>query len=512
MLQDLSRVAPTIQNIDETARLLGNLSLASIDEGQHLTVLAPIRSQVVKYQQLDQQSKRDLFFYHFELAKEGLRKIGDAGYVVGVKRLQKRQQNVEAILFSALEDGDVPAIEATLHYSSPRCTMRPRLDLVKKAVEAAKRNEFSVSQEQALRDGSVALTAQCIHRYGEINIEAGRFGQWFEEAIERFEKLGDQVSIAHCKILKAHGIWINDPKQGIKDLEQVRDTFAGLGNAAGEMKCQLKLADYYLADNRVEDARNTCDGLLSKSTDPYHTASCQQILARIYHRERRLEDARYLFVTSIEALKKYGDRFTSAECQVFLASVYYRLGRIDDAKASYRQAIMDYDLLGRNLKAAFARWNLGRIAETDEAIKVLEEAIPEFWKSEFTYAGAECRLDLGILCMRVGRLDDALLHLQIARPQLQANLTPEHAARCLSFIIVSHFLVGDKKTAALALEAGKYELHTYFQQEGLPGVPEPQNLTLQDVVNMFVLSTESMPPSIEQNLTDSEDSTSDDDD
>ena len=494
MLQDLSSVAPTIQNIGETARLLGNLSLASMDEGAHLTVLAPIRSQFVKYNQLDQQSKRDLFFYHFELAREGLRNIGDAGYVVGIKKLLKRQENVEAILSSALEDGDIPAIEATLHYSSPRCTMRPRLHLVKKAVEAAKRNEFSLPQEQALLDGSVALTAQCIRRYGEMNIEAGNFGLWFDEAIERFEKLGDQASIAHCKFFKAHGIWINDQKQGIKDLEQVRDTFANLGNVAGESQCQLKLADYYIAQGRYDDARESCQRSLSQLKEPYHKALCHRILAQIYQGEERLEDARYLLTTAIETLKKFGDRFTSAECQKSLSSVYRHLGRIEDARGALRQAIAEYDVLGRSLDGAFARWHLCYIVESDEAIKVLEEAIPAFWHSEFTFAGAECRLHLGILCMTVGRFDDALLHFQIARPQLLANNTPHHAANCLSYIVLGHLLIGDRENASLVLEAGRYELHTYFQQRCLP-VPEPKDLTLGELVKL--LHTPSMPLSIQ---------------
>ena len=499
MLQDLSSVAPTIPNVGETARLLGNLSLASMDEGTHLTVLAPIRSQVVKYHQLDQQSKRDLFFYHFELAREGLRNIGDAGYVVGIQKLLKRQENVEAILSSALEDGDIPAIEATLHYSSPRCTMRPRLHLVKKAVEAAKRNECSLPQEQALLDGSVALTAQCIRRYGEMNIEAGNFGLWFDEAIERFEKLGDQVSIAHCKFFKAHGIWINDQKQGTEDLEQVRDTFANLGDVAGESKCQLKLADYYIAQGRFDDARESCQSSLSKSKEPYHKALCHQVLAQIYHREKRLEDARYLLTTSIETLKKFGDRFTSAKCQESLSSVYRHLGRIEDAKGALRQAIVEYDVLGRNLDAAFTRRRLSFIAESDEAIKVLEEAIPAFWHSEFTFAGAECRLQLGILCMTVGRFDDALLHFQIARPQLLANNTPNHAANCLSYIVLNHLLIGDRENAGLVLEAGRYELHTYFQHRRLP-VPEAKDLTLGELVKLLHWHTHSMPLSIQESL------------
>ncbi|KAJ3508445.1 hypothetical protein NLJ89_g5751 [Agrocybe chaxingu] len=261
--KDLSDIAPTVHNVEEMTALLRNISLTSMD-GQHLRVLSPIRSHVVKNRHLDRESRNNLYFYFFNIAKEGLRRPGDASFPATIRKLLQYQENIETILFDALDECDVSAIEATLHYSSPRCAIRPRLDLVQKAVKAAKVNESNRTQGEAIRDGSMMLTAQCIQRYGEMNIDAGTFDDWFGDAIKRFEMLEDWASIEHCKIYMAQGIWINDQKQGIKELEVVRDRLIALGDIAGEARCQLKLAEYYTAGDMIEEARGACQNSCAK--------------------------------------------------------------------------------------------------------------------------------------------------------------------------------------------------------------------------------------------------------
>jgi tetratricopeptide (TPR) repeat protein len=501
MAKDLAGIAPSIHNIDDIAGMLKNCSLTSIDEGQHLRVLSPIKSYVVNYHELDRQSRNELYFYYFDLAKAGLSRPGDDYFLANIQKLLLYQQNIEAILSHALEDGDVPAIEATLHYSSPGCAIRPRLDLVQKALDAAKKNE-SLTMEQAIRDGSMALVARCLQHCGELNLESGNFiemGTLFREAIERFEKMEDPRSVARCEILLAQHLWINDQKKAIEDLEGVRERLVTLADAEGEARCLLKLAEYYLGEQRIQEAREACQRSIALSKDRHHKMLCQRILAKIYHQEGHLEDARSLLVGVIDTLTKFGDRSASAECQVSLSSVYTRLQRIEDAQKALKQAIIEYDALGKKLKAAFARRSAANISEDEEAIKLLQEAIPTFWESAFTFAGAESRLDLGLRCMNLGRLDDALLHFQIARPQLQRNNTPNHAANCLLFMILCHMGTGDEENANLVLEEGKYELHAHLGRNRTLSY-QPEDMTLPKLVSSYFGTTE-----LEFDLSDSDD-------
>jgi hypothetical protein len=89
-----------------------------------------------------------------------------------------------------------------------------------------------------------------------------------------------------------------------------------------------------------------------------------------------------------------------------------------------------------DLAAAFCMWRLAHITEDGEAIKLFQRAIPVFWCSAFTFAGAECRLDLELRYMAMHRYNDALLHLEIAMPEFRANGTSWLAAFCRAAIIV----------------------------------------------------------------------------
>ena len=476
LADELATMAPGISNIDDITNMLTNMSLASVHQGQRIGLLSPVKTHVLKYQQLDDESRRNIYFYHFKLAEEGLRNPGDGLFANAMRKLIQNQRNIESVLMDALEDGCVPAIEATLQYSSPRCAIKPRIDILERAVKAILAEEASKPEISARKDGTMSLTARCLQRLGEMRIDAGNYEKgrikemnfemdYFPQAIERFQKLGDSNAIAYCQIYVAQHIWINAPDQGIQHLEKARDDFVALGDAAGAAKCELRLGALYLSSKRntkITDAFAACKQAFTHLNDNYHKALCNQLLSDIYMRIGRLDDARSSLDTALKNLQQFGDRAAVAKCLQSLASLHIHSRRQDDACAALRQAIAELTWLGRGLDAAFAKWQLGRMCDDEEAVKLYQEAIPQFNASVFVYADAECRLDLGRRYISMGRFTDALLHLEIARHQLILNETHNLVTVCTMDIIHATYSDGNVQGAKLMLEEKNAEIRGFL--------------------------------------------------
>ncbi|KAF8801457.1 hypothetical protein BYT27DRAFT_7262001 [Phlegmacium glaucopus] len=488
LADDLATIAPSISNIDEITGMLTNMSLASVHQGRRIGLLSPVKAHVVKYQQLDDDSRRNVYFYHFKLAEEGLKNPGDSLFVNAMRKLVQNQRNIEAVLTDALENGCIPAIEATLQYSSPRCAIKPRVDILEKAVRAAIAEEASKPEIIARQDGTMSLTARCLQRLGEVKIDAGDYEagaikdmdfdrDYFPQAIERFRKLGDSSAIAYCQIYVAQRIWINAPEEGILHLEKARDDFVAMGDAAGAAKCDLKLGGLYLDSHQrtVAQAHAACQRALAQSKDTYHTALCNKLLSRIYMSVGQFDDAHPLLDAALKTLQKSGDRAAVADCLKSLAHLHIHSRRLDDARAALCQAIAELTWLGKDLDAAFIKWQLGGMCDHEEAVKLYQEAIPQFHASAFVFADAECRWDLGRRYMEMGSFSDAILHLEISRYQMIFNETSDKAAMCLMDIITSMCRDGNIEGAKLMLEQKSAEILSFVErsrgiQEGDLGV------------------------------------------
>ena len=477
---DFATMDPSIGNIDEITSMLTNMSLASVHPGKRIGLLSPVKAHLLKYQQLDDDSRRNIYFYHFKLAEEGLKNPGDALFANTMKRLVENQRNIEAVLMDALENGCIPAIEATLQYSSPRCAIKPRIDIVERAVKEAMAEETSKSDMMARQDGSMALTARCLQRLGEMRIDAGNYEKgriqemnfemdYFAQAVERFEKLEDLNAIAYCQIYVAQRIWINSCDQGIQHLLDTRDKFLEMGDASGVAKCELKLGSYYLQSRNlcqddVVNALAACKRARGQLNDAYHIALCNQLLSSIYLCIGQFDDARSLLDTALKTLRKSGDRSAVADCLGTLTILHKISKRHDDACTTLRQSILELTWLGRDLDAAFAKWRLGNMCDDEEAVELYQEAIPQFFASVFVYADAECRFCLGQRYMRMGRFSDALLHLEIARYQLVLNGTRNYATLCLLHIIQAMCNDGNVEGAKLMLEEKMAEIRGFLIQ------------------------------------------------
>ena len=474
---DLATMAPSLSNVDELTDILTNMSLASVNHGKRIGLLSPVKAHLLKYQQLDDESRRNIYFYHFRLAEEGLKNPGDALFANAMRKLVQNQRNIESVLMDAMENGCTLAIEATLQYSSPRCAIKPRMDILERAVKVSMAEENSKPEMIARQDGTMALTARCMQRLGEMRIDAGIYEKsrikemnfemdYFAQAMERFGKLGDLNAIAYCQIYVAKGIWINTPERGIQHLEKTRDDLKAMGDSAGVAKCELRLGDLYL-NSRLPDAHAACKRALAQSNEAHHTALCNQLLSSICIRIGRLDDARSLLDTALKTFQKCGDRAAVANCLTSLASLHIHSNRYSDACAVLRQAIVELTWLGRNLDAAFVKWQLGGMCDDDEeAIELFQEAIPQFYLSMFVYADAECRFELGCRYMQMGRFSDALLHLEIARHQMVLNGTHDLAARCLLRIIEAMCCDGNIEGAKSTLEGKMAEIRSFLIKKG----------------------------------------------
>jgi len=311
---------------------------------------------------------------------------------------------------------------------------------------------------------------------------------YFAQAMERFEKLGDSNAIAYCQFYVAQRIWINNSNKGIQHLEKTRDDFIAMDDAAGAVKCELRLGNYYL-EPEIHDAIPKAFGAfhraLAQSNDAYHRALCNQLLSSIYIRNGRMDDAHSLLDTALKACQDFGDRAAVAMCLQSMANLHIHSHRHDDACAALRQAIAEDTWLGRDLEAAFVRWRLGNMCDDEEAVELYQKAIPQFHASLFVFADAECRWCLGRRYMQMGRFSDALLHLEIARHQMVLNGTHELATKCLIHIIEAMCRNGNTEGAKSMLEENITEIRAFLiqviQLENVHGIREEDlKLTIQN--------------------------------
>jgi tetratricopeptide (TPR) repeat protein len=445
-------LGPSAGDIHEITRTLTNISLVSVYRGTQLRLLPPIRSHFLKYHELDEASRRNLYSHYFVLAKTGLSRPGDEGFTKVVEDLVREQHNMEAILEDALDRGCIIAVEATLQYSAPRCAIQPRMDIVDKALKLAQQ-----TSPKSL------LTCRCLQRLGDMYIAAGSFlngAALLKQAIGPFVELDEPIAAAECKIGVAESIWINNQEEGIAHLECIQQEFIQLQDVPGQARCFLRLGEMYLSAGRKEEGLSTIESARSKFSelsDRHGAALCEQALAGIYLSENRLDDARAA-LAALDTLRGLGDRSAVAKGQRLLASRLLREGREEDARSAMRKALEEFEWLGHSLDAAFCMWRLAAIADDDEAIELSQKAIPIFWSCRFVFGGAECRLDLGLRYMAMGRYHDALLHLEIARPELRANGTDWLATFSLAAIIVCLRRDGQIAHAKLAMESHRDEL------------------------------------------------------
>lgn len=447
---ELRSLAPSIPIACELTETLTRVSLAYSDPSQRIRLLSPIRSYVLKYHQLDERSREALYDHYFSIAKQGLSRPRDRTFLRAIEALVSNQRNIEAILDDALSHGCIPAVEATLHYSSPRCAIQPQLGLVKKALLVAQKEKL------------LPLIARCLQRHGEMAIAAGSYFEGRDAlngGIEHYQLLDNRVGIAECKLGIAECIWINSIQDGLNYLEEVLSEFAILGDVQGQANCLLKIAQINVQGSRRKDALAAFDKAYKNfeaAQDSHGMAQCR--VATVLMRNNTRENVKASLYTALQTFQSFGDRDNMGHCFELLAQAHRGERNLEDARSKLQSAIEEYEWLGKKLKVAQLQRGLANISDDEAAIALYRKAIPQFWNSRFVYAGAECRLDLGRRYFAVGRYSDALLSLERARRELLNNGTTELAFHCLRDIIGCLCAEGQTAEAELTLENNLNEI------------------------------------------------------
>lgn len=447
---ELRALAPSIPIANELAETLTRASLAYSDPGRRIRLLSPIRSYVLKYHQLDEQSREFLYNHYFSIAKQGLCRPRDRYFVRAIDALVSNQRNIEAILDDALSHGCIPAVEATLQYSTPRCAIKPRLDLVKKALLVAQKEKL------------LPLIARCFQRHGEMAIASGSYFEGRDSlngGIEHYQLLENPIGVAECRLGIADCIWINSIDDGLCYLEEVLSEFRSLDDVQGQANCLLKIGRVSLGRRHYDDALTALDKAYRKFEevqDSHGMAQCR--ITTVLRQKMTWENMKATLYTAIQTFQSFGDRENMGKSFEFLAQVHLQERNLEDAQSKLQSAIDEYEWLGQKLKVAQLQRRLGDISDHEVAIALYRKAIPQFWESRFIYAGAECRLSLGQRYIALGRYSDALLSLERARRELLNNGTTELAFYCLKEIIGCLCAEGQISEAELTLENNLNEI------------------------------------------------------
>ena len=453
--EDLLCMFPGLNKVPEMTRILSDLSLISIQQGSRLQIPASIRSYSLKYNQLDVQSRNGVYNHYFDLTRDGLYQPGQKGFNEAIERLTNEQHNIEAILDDALGQNCVVAVEAALQYSTPRYAMKPRMDIIEKALELARKDS-----------PTSLMTAACLRRLGEMSISVGSFGRGdrlLREAAPLLKANGEDVAAAHCWIGIARSIWINDQRGAITHLERLLEEFVELRDLKGQATCSLLLGEWYLGEDRQDEGRLSIEDALSKFntlSDRHGSAKCEVTLARVYLQQNQLNEARSA-LAALPILRAFGDLSAVADGLPVLASLHFNERRLTEARTAMGEALEMHEALGRELDAAHLMRKLARYSEDDDAIKLYLKAIPVFWRYGFIFHGAESRFELGLRYMAMGQYSAAFLHFEIAKPELEGNGTDWLAKVChaaLIFCLGEDADVKSQAHAKLEMESHRDEL------------------------------------------------------
>ncbi|KAF8332144.1 hypothetical protein F5887DRAFT_997360 [Amanita rubescens] len=416
-LTELLCIAPEINNIAAT-------DLPMLDPDDHLLKLySPIRSYLFQFHPPDDESIHDVYSYVFKQARMRVCQPGEAKFTENVQYLTTFGSNIESVLLHALDRGCESAIEASLDYSALLCSTKPHLPIMRNAVSLARRLQ------------SKRPLARCLQSLGDMGRVVGRMesGNPYQEAIELFTELGDMASAAHCE--RNLGLWtIRCGFEGLHNIRRAAEMFRDLGDQRGEAQCFLAMAEVSKDPSDVRHYLNEATIIFMELGDQLQIAQCKQQEAHILLSQRQVQDGLALLCEAAEIFTLLGDEHATAECLQHIGVIFHRLGDHKHCYNILNRALDIYQRLGRDLDSAFCMkflatryWSTHRFAE---AIALQEKAVPIFWGAAFIFGGAETRLELGMSQIAAGRIDDAIVSLDIARRENLSASFLNDAARC----------------------------------------------------------------------------------
>ena len=397
----------------EAASVLRKVGLA-FDQGPRLRVLAPIREHVqLTHPPRDEDFDRTVDHY-LALARIS-EKIGAEGGADAADRLRAEMGNLEPMILAGLERVDpIPAIHSALAYAEAvRFTGVGGLAIIGCAQQAAR----AASQAK--------LEADCIRKFGDINLYRGNLGQalncyeeareiyrqagdlhgeacctaclgdvylqraqpmvasrLYEEAWTRFHELGDLYWEAFC----LHGLGYTAVHRSEKDacllLEKAIALFRQIGDVRGEANCIMNLgqASFDLGD--FERARADYESallLFRRVGSLAGEANCLRNLGNTALHRGEARAARSFCERALAINRRVGSRLGEANCLYLLGETALALSEPEKAKVFFADARQQFRSIGQGLGEAHCMWSLGTLAatrtETVQARQLFQEAL-----------------------------------------------------------------------------------------------------------------------------------------
>lgn len=403
---ELHRIAPDIDHMIAA-------QLPMLDPNPHLLKLhAPIRSYIFQFHPIG-DSMSNIYSYVFAQCKERVSRPGDGKFIKNTAYLTTFGSNIEFIITDALDRGCIDAIEAFLDHSALLPSTRPNERIMKKATELARQSERK------------ELLPRCLLCLAEMERAiTGTARGAYTEPVAKFMELNDIRSAAYCEYYWALSTF-RSGDDGSERLVKALEMFRTVGDEQGEAQCFLSLFRHSQRHSYEYHYLHSAKVLFTKLDDQFRVAQCLQEEAGYLLQQMKIEEGLSLLVDATNKFTQFEDGSSTAECLRRLGIWLHALG---DKESSYEfldRALKKYQSLGRKLDAAFCMkdlatryWSSGRFSE---AIPLQETAVPIFWSVDFVYGGAETRLELGMSQIAAGRIDDAILSLEIARRENLRN-------------------------------------------------------------------------------------------
>ena len=503
--------------VDTFASVCKQMSaLAYIDSGpgDHLVLSRPLREYAIRTSPLDPETQDILLKKLIALINmKGNLRPGTPDFSRNVQQFRDDKINLENVLFTFLDIDSPIAVEAALLYLKPRCAINPSLKLAAKVAEVAERKQMD-------------LLPYALQTEGEAQFNSGNFAvhELLSKAEAIFSTSTDDASVVgemECRIVRSeiasrgHGGGNNEEWRQAAEYARTRlSTLSSDIGKRGHAHSLLTLA--YLSD--LTEKRNLLaleartlfedlgDGYGLALCDIYTERSLQSLikLAPKFEDFRDFERAATCYKNasnsvissvirhirgasgggiSVEYIKVFGIREPILE-------LVTRLPQLLDW---VKKAIDLYELLGRNLDAAFCRYHLAQLLPPAEAIDIYSKAIYQFNCSAFTHHRERGTFDQCYSLVEAKEYSAAIPILETLKHQI-GYCGEMFQLRCKELLVECHCQINATRPALQAVR------ETILAMEG-SGVTAGPKLRKYKLLLDTLTNGENTPPLVAFNET-----------
>jgi hypothetical protein len=442
-------------------------ALAYIDSGpgDHLVLSRPLREYAIRTSPLDPQTQDILLKKLIALInmKGGLRP-GTPDFSRNVQQFRDDKINLENILFTFLDIDSPIAVEAALQYLKPRCAVNPSLKLAAKVAEVAERKKMD-------------LLPYALQTEGEAQFNSGNFA--VRELLARAEALfstsTDDASVVaemECRIVRSESAsrGSDNMEDWRQAAEYARTRLSTLSSETGKrgyahsLLTLAKLSEDYKEQNLLVLEAHALfddlgDGYGLTLCDVYFERSLESSidLALKFQDFRDFERAATCYHNAFHSVISSAIRHIRGGTSIEYIKVFEIREPILEAVTGMPQlfdwvkkAIDLYELLGRNLDAAFCRYHLAQLLPPAEAIDIYSKAIYQFNCSAFTHHRERGTLDQCYSLVEAKEYSAAIPILETLKHQI-GYCGEVFQLRCKELLVECHCQINAARPALQAV-------------------------------------------------------------